>query len=194
MKHASIRQLFDYWNERRGLRAAPERADIEPGAIRRVLADTYILAFDPPGGHPFRIAGTRVCAAFGRELKNEPFVELWRAEDRALIRSLIEVVARETTGLVASARAVNSAGDALDFEVLALPLKHRGRTDARLLGALAPSTMPYWFGIEPLGALTLGSHRHLGAVAATAALPRLAPTLPEARLSHGFLVYDGGQS
>jgi hypothetical protein len=62
------------------------------------------------------------------------------------------------------------------------------------MGALAPAAMPYWFGIEPLGALTLGSHRHLGAVAAAPALPRLAPILPEGRLSHGFLVYDGGQS
>jgi hypothetical protein len=67
MKHSSIRELFDYWNERRGRRAAPERGDIEPGDIRGVLADTFILAFDAPASHPFRIAGTRVCALFGRE-------------------------------------------------------------------------------------------------------------------------------
>jgi hypothetical protein len=73
MKHSSIRELFDYWNERRGRRAAPERGDIEPGDIRGVLADTFILAFDAPASHPFRIAGTRVCALFGRELKGEAF-------------------------------------------------------------------------------------------------------------------------
>ena len=55
----------------------PSAADIEPGAIRRVLADTFILAFDEPAGHPFRIAGTRVCALFGRELKGEAFLDLW---------------------------------------------------------------------------------------------------------------------
>ena len=74
MKHASIRELFEYWNERRGRRRRPTERDIEPGAIRRVLADTFILAFDAAAGHPFRIAGTRVCAAFGRELKSEAFV------------------------------------------------------------------------------------------------------------------------
>ena len=58
MKHPSIRELFDYWNERRGGRDMPERADIEPAAIRRVLADTFILSFEPAAGHPFRIAGT----------------------------------------------------------------------------------------------------------------------------------------
>ena len=41
MKHPSARELYDYWNAQRGLRAAPERADIEPGAIRRALADTW---------------------------------------------------------------------------------------------------------------------------------------------------------
>src|SRR5882724_4487529 len=73
MKHSSTRELYNYWNLRRGSRAAPERSDIEPGAIRRVLADTFMLSFDPQGGHPFRIAGTRVCALFGRELKGNAF-------------------------------------------------------------------------------------------------------------------------
>ena len=69
MKHPSNRQLFEYWTKRRGRRSAPERGEIEPGAIRHVLADTFILAFETGAGHPFRIAGTRVCALFGRELK-----------------------------------------------------------------------------------------------------------------------------
>jgi hypothetical protein len=194
MKHPSVRQLFDYWTERRGLRAAPERADIEPGAIRRVLADTYILAFDARAGHPFRIAGTRVCAAFARELKSQPFVDLWRHDDRPQIRELLATVAHETVGVVASAYAENHDGDDLEFELIALPLKHRGRTDARLLGALAPVSMPYWFGINALGSLTLGSHRFIGTVAESEPLPRLAPTLPQGKLSRGFMVYDGGQS
>ena len=95
MKHPSSRELFEYWNERRGRRCAPDRADIEPGAIRRVLADTFILTFDAEAGHPFRIAGTRVCAAFGRELKSEPFVGLWAPQSTALVRDLLAVVATE---------------------------------------------------------------------------------------------------
>ena len=34
MKHAASRELYAYWEEQRGRRAAPERAEIEPGAIR----------------------------------------------------------------------------------------------------------------------------------------------------------------
>src|SRR5438132_7811566 len=99
MKHESICQLFEYWNERRGAREAPERSDIEPGAIRRALADTFILSFDGCAGYPFRIAGTRICAAFGRELKNVAFVDLWRMQDRPLIAQILSSVAQEHIGV-----------------------------------------------------------------------------------------------
>ena len=47
MKHPSNRELFEYWNERRGTRLAPERADIDPAAIRKVLGDTFVLEAVP---------------------------------------------------------------------------------------------------------------------------------------------------
>jgi hypothetical protein len=105
MKHPSIRELFDYWNDRRGNRLAPERADIEPGAIRRVLADTFILSCEPHRGHPFRIAGTRVCALFGRELKGKSFLDLWSVARRNDMRTLLAIVAAQSGGMVARASA-----------------------------------------------------------------------------------------
>jgi hypothetical protein len=192
MRHPSIRQLFDYWNERRGRRAAPDRADIEPGAIRRVLADTFILCFDERAGHPFRIAGTRVCAAFGRELKNDSFLDLWAADSRRQVRDLLNVVAGEAVGVLATARGTSTAGTDHDLELLALPLSHRGRTNARVLGALAPRDAAYWLGACTLGNLTLGTLRYLGPSLAPA--PPIVPARPEGRIRHGFIVYDGGQT
>ena len=58
MKHAASRELYAYWEERRGRRAAPERAEIEPGAIRGALSDAFILSLDAARGHPVRLAGT----------------------------------------------------------------------------------------------------------------------------------------
>lgn len=193
MKHSSIREVFDYWNERRGLRPAPERSDIEPAAIRRVLADTFILAFDRRGGHPFRIAGTRVCAALGRELKGEAFVDLWAAESKHLVRDLLTIVARETIGVVASARGESVEGATLELEMLILPLSHRGRMDARVVGALAPTETPYWLGTSTLGPLTLGTHRYLDPRLTTGPGLRLHPALSTGRIRRGLMVYDGGQ-
>src|SRR2546428_3264332 len=103
MKHPSVCELFDYWTEQRGRRAMPERADIEPAAIRRALADTFILSFEPAMGHPFRVAGTRVCALFGREIKGEGFLHLFSHAARRELRALIAIVAEESVGVVASA-------------------------------------------------------------------------------------------
>ena len=192
MKHPSVRELFEYWNERRGHRPAPERADIEPGAIRRLLADTFILSFEPRTGHPFRIAGTRVCALFGRELKGESFVELWQRSGQAEIRELLAVAVDEKIGVVASATGATSDDRllAVQLELLLLPLAFRSRREARMLGALVPMAAPYWLGAKAVGPLTLGTFRHLGAAIETTA-PRFAAAA--GRLKRGLTIYEGGR-
>src|SRR5262245_14266164 len=162
MKHPSVRELYRYWNAQRGLRAAPERSDIEPAAIRRALADTFILAYHSAHGHSFRIAGTRLCAAFGRELRGTAFINLWDQESRRTVNDLVGAVTRETIGAVAGARGCSPDGEVLDFELVLLPLGHHAATDARVLGALAPQGLPYWFGMNPVGKLALGTIRYLG--------------------------------
>ena len=192
VKHPSTRQLFAYWDAQRGSRRAPERDDIDPGAIRRVLADTFMLAVDARAGHPFRIAGTRVCAAFGRELRSTAFIDIWRGEDRQLIGDLLAAVALETFAIVASARAEGANGEIV-FELLLLPLGHPGQTDARLLGALAPAEIPCWFGTSALARLALGSHRFLPLGISGGLRSGLVPRQAPARLVRGLLVYDGGR-
>jgi hypothetical protein len=202
MKHPSVRELYEYWNARRGLCSAPDRAEIEPGAIRRVLADTFIIAFDPRAGHPFRIAGTRVCAAFGRELKGVPFVEVWDRDSQKLVRDLLTIVAHESVGIVAGARGIcaegsgpegsGAEGSALQFELLVLPLRHRARTDARVLGALAPAEVPYWFGVSTLERLSIGTIRYLSTDSSVRPQPALVATEATGRIRHGFTIYDGG--
>jgi hypothetical protein len=195
MKHPSTRELFDYWNTRRGRRLAPERSEIEPGAIRRVLADTFMLTFDPRAGHPFRIAGTRVCAAFGRELKSVAFTDVWAGASQDDIRDILATVATESVGVVAGASGRSGAGATLELEFLALPLAHRGGPGTRILGALVPTDVPYWLGAETLGRLTLGMTRYLGPQTGPYSEPRSPPLVPSnARVRHGLVVYDGGQA
>jgi hypothetical protein len=194
MKHTSSRVLFDYWNDRRGSRPMPERGEIEPGDIRHVLADTFILAFEPQAVPAFRIAGTRVCAIFGRELKSESFIDLWKPESHRLVRDLLTVVTQESIGAVAGASGRNSEGATLDFELVLLPLSHRGRTGDRVLGALAPTELPDWFGTSTMGRLGFGTLRYLGPEVVAVEAPPMLPVMPRGRIRHGLLVYDGGQS
>ena len=48
----------------------PERSDIQPSACPDILGDMFILDINNIGCR-YRLAGTRLCAMHGRELKNE---------------------------------------------------------------------------------------------------------------------------
>jgi hypothetical protein len=188
MQHPSLRHLFDYWNARRGRRIAPARSDIEPTAIRHVLADIFILSGEPRRGYQFRIAGTRVCALFGRELKGEAFLDLWSPMGRDEVGAMVATVADEATGVVARATGSNAAGAALDLELLLLPLSF-GHRDERLIGAVAPTERPpSSIGTQPLSNLRIDT----SGSAVVDGIGRIGAPRSLGRLRHGFVVYDGG--
>jgi hypothetical protein len=173
MKHVASQELYAYWQDRRGTRPAPERADIAPGPIRHLLSDVFILALDRGAGHPFRLAGTRVCAVFGRELKGERFIELWDAASQPIVSDLLAIVAGEQVGTVAGVAGQMTNGDAIELELLLLPLAATRPNLARTIGVLVPLETPDWLGVTAIDALTLGTRRHVGASIEEHRLPRL---------------------
>jgi hypothetical protein len=194
MKHASSRELFAYWTARRGARPAPERSEIEPAAIRHALGDVFILAFDRGAGHPFRLAGTRVCALFGRELRGQSFLELWDADSRVALAELMNTAGEETVGAVAGVSARTAEGWAQGLELVVLPLRQRGEAQGRMIGVLAPFSVPFWLGAAQLDGLTLGTVRHLDPALDTPSAARLVAGAEVVNGQHGiFVVHEGGR-
>src|SRR5665213_1450292 len=138
MKHASTRAVFAYWNERRGSRPAPERADIDPGVIRQALGDTFLLSTDFVDQLRFRLAGTRICALFCREVKGEILTELWAEKSRKAVEDIISIVGDEMAPAVTGLTGPAADGAAADLEMLLVPLTRNG-ANARvaMLGVLA---------------------------------------------------------
>lgn len=195
MKHSSTRGLYDYWNERRGDRPAPERFDIDPAAIRHVLGDTFMLAADFVDQLRFRLAGTRVCALFCREIKGETFKSLWNEASRRSVEDLLLTVTAENQSLVAGLTGRTEDGNELALEMLLLPLAHSGHARIRAIGVLVPFEPPYWLGERPLVELELATVRHVGPNAeADVFAPHFAPAQPKIRVRHGFVVYSGGRA
>ncbi|WP_293862624.1 PAS domain-containing protein [uncultured Alsobacter sp.] len=195
MRHATTCALFAYWDQIRGDRLAPERSEIEPGAIRTALADTFMLDVEADGSHPFRLAGTRVCALFGRELKDTPFSLLWRSPANAVGAegaALVRVVCDEARPAVAGVVGQTEDGEQIELELLLLPLRHRGRTHARVLGCLSAATLPPWFGLTPLQSLHLVSMRIVRGTPRVAQQPvQQGPTVVGSRRGH-LRVFEGG--
>lgn len=193
MKHSSTRNLYSYWDERRGERSAPDRAEIDPTAIPRVLGDTFLLGGEPPADPVFRLAGTRVCALFCRELRGESFFALFSPRGRQAIRDLFAVVTVESVASIAGLTGRIADGAEAELELLLLPLRHHGRTNSRILGVLAPIGVPYWLGVSPVMEIALGTIRHIGPLDAEPE-PAIELALNLGRLRHGLVVYDGGRS
>lgn len=141
--------LFQYWNRLRDGRPAPKRTEVEPADIKALLADTFILEKDTRGEAVFRLAGTRLCAIYGRELKGFSFPSLWREKDQRLVGRLAHGVFRQNSVLLLGYEGFSARGRSNRFEMLALPLDG-GSHHPRCLGLIAAAEKPFWLGAEPI--------------------------------------------
>jgi hypothetical protein len=183
MKHPSSREFFAYWDEKRGLARAPDRSEIEPGAVRELLGDIFVLSYDATAGYPFRVAGTRVCALLGCDQKDRSFSALFEPAGRREIEEIITVVAEELLAAVAGVTATAEDGRTAHLELLLLPFNNRAHTPLSLTGLLAP----FEDGHSLLRDFKLTSFRYM-AHPPQRFVPRALRKLAVAR---GFMVYEG---
>jgi hypothetical protein len=141
--------LFHYWNRLRGGRPAPKRSEIEPADIKSLLADTFILEKDTRGEAVFRLAGTRLCAVYGRELKGFSFPSLWREKDQRLVSKLIHGVLDQKSVVLITYEGFSRNERSGKFELLALPLDG-GVENPRCLGVISAAEKPFWLGADPI--------------------------------------------
>src|SRR5260221_13021391 len=139
MKHATSRELYGYWDRLRRGQPAPQRSEIEPSDIRRILADTFILEVADRETYTIRLAGTRICALYGREIKGTNFLDLWANEDRQAIATLAAAVSSDAAAAVLSLKGHTQRRRSLGCELLLLPLRQGTAGFDRILGSLAPT-------------------------------------------------------
>lgn len=196
MRHDSSRKLYEYWNCLRGGRPAPERSDVEPSDIRGLLGDTFILEVSARMRTiSFRLAGTRLCAAYGRELRGLGFLALWSEEDNFDVARHVSQVYSTYSPVVLAYTAQTEARNFVEYESLLLPLLPSADGNLRILGVATPRNPPYWLGSEPLTCNYLRSGRMMRGYEAA---PPLAPEtpaepVPMRRVGH-LTVLEGGKS
>ncbi len=209
MKHATTRELYEYWNRVRGNERAPLRSAIEPSDIRRILGEMFILEVLGRDDYFVRLAGTRVCALYCREIKGTNLLDLWSGEDRRAMATLAAAVSEDGAAAVVSVTAETARDQVVQCELILLPLRHSGTTFDRVLGSCAVMERPYWLGTEPIVRQRIASLRLIwpdevpvfmrrqsdraGAPAVGAVPPIRLPVAGSRRHGHLFVV-DGGKS
>jgi len=182
MKHPSSREFFAYWDAQRGHARAPDRSEIEPSAVRELLGDIFVLSYDNEAGYPFRVAGTRLSALLGRDLKDLSFSALFAPESRGEIEDVITYVAEEMLAAIAGITATSQDGRIAHLELLLLPFNNRAHAPVSMTGLLAP----FESDLGTLRDFKLNSWRYLHRP------QRLVPrALRKLAVARGFIVYEG---
>ena len=182
MKHPSSREFFAYWDAQRGDARAPDRSEIEPSAVRGLLGDIFVLSYDHEAGYPFRVAGTRLSALLGRDLKDLSFSAQFAPESRREIEDVVTYVAEEMLAAIAGVTATSEDGRTVHLELLLLPFNNRAHAPISLTGLLAPFE-------NDLGTIrdfkvTSWRYLHRPQKLVPRALRKLA-------IARGFMVYEG---
>jgi hypothetical protein len=199
MRQTVSKELFGYWSDLKGARSAPDRSEINPSAIRHVLADSFIIEVDQAKAKfPIRLCGTRLNALWLSEQRGKSFLDLWREQDRINVTAALMTVVEGVSPVVAGVNGGASGVEPVDFELLLLPLRYFGKTHSRIIGSLTPARRAAWFGAAPTEPLALKSLRVIDdaeqAFRAPWGASQLAALRHAQRRPPRFVVYEGGKS
>jgi hypothetical protein len=192
----TTRLLFAHWDRLRGERAAPARADIDPAHLRGFLADVFMLDANPWQEGRIRLAGTRICAIFGHELKGQRLPDLWLERERGEVSRLVGAVTGGLHGLVASVSGQTAQGREFDAELLILPVRPSVGAQCGAIGSFASAVLPAWLGTDCVSALTTKTIRMIERNARPEiAFGKLSPPPEQRRVGREHLVVlPGGRS
>lgn len=150
MKHQTTFRLHKYWTNLRGGRPAPRRTDVEPADIREILAETFILNADDKDTYTYRLAGSRVCSPYCRELKGKDFLSFWGGHDVGALQTLMEAIRKDAAAAVIGWEGHNIRRQSIMFETLLLPLETQSGRYTRIMGSTTAADRPYWLGVHPV--------------------------------------------
>lgn len=135
MRHKHSEMMLSYWAGLRGARGqAPRREDVSPRAFKRALPDVFLIERMDRHTFAFRLAGTRVCAIYGRELRDHNFISLWPAHDQNAVKAVMERALKTATPAVFTAVVETLDRRQAEVEILLMPLADDNGQVTRLLG------------------------------------------------------------
>ena len=132
-----IREIYDYWTDKRGGRSMPARTDLDPLDIPKLLPNIILIDVEPPDDRlRVRLMGTWIVHMFDSDYTGQ-FVDeldLGEAADEIVQEYSAAVVAAEP--ICSDHRLRTLSGQFYDIERVILPLSNDGIRVTMLLIAL----------------------------------------------------------
>jgi len=148
-----LARLYAYWLEKRGARAAPSRADLDPGEIPDLLPILNLIEVSwEPLGFRHRLVGAELIQRLGRNARGKEVGEDLYGEAAAEIFHTLKTLATENRPYRRRARLDWNGRKWLTLEAVELPLvDDDGRVNMILRGSSfatpeppLPSRLEYW--------------------------------------------------
>lgn len=118
-----VRELHQYWDGKRGDRAMPARADIEPGDIKHLLPNLLIVDLEAePFRVRYRLLGTKVVAESGNDFTGRYLDEMLPIDAEDEWETCYHLVWREKRPLFGSTTVPTPAGETFTYEFGIYPL------------------------------------------------------------------------
>lgn len=133
-----LRALQSLWNDARGPRPMPARADLDVKMLKPWIGNLALIDIFQDGDAEFRLCGTNLHARFGGEVTKRRVSSLESEISGALRDCIIAVCRSRAPGELEHHRMVD--GTAMSFRELCLPLSDDGKCISTLLFASYPTT------------------------------------------------------
>ncbi len=139
MRKAAAAKILAYWNTLQTESVVPAAAQIDPRALKSHLPDLFMLERLDRAVFAFRLAGTRMCQRFGRELRDHDFVRLFPSGQHGELVAQLNTALQSGEPIVIDGIAATLDGETVETEIVLMPLTDAEGRVVRLLGALLPA-------------------------------------------------------
>ncbi len=130
-----LAQVLEYWLRRRGERALPRRRDIDPLDLPKLLPHLQLV--ETAGGRfRYRLVGTRIVRAFGRDHTGAYLDELYPDDRGRLAADVFRLVCDKRQPIFARSRYFTTRDVDIIANRLYLPLSEDEASVSLILGAL----------------------------------------------------------
>ena len=136
---ASVAELFQYWDSRRGERRMPKRADIDPGDFKRQLPGILLVDVEGEGKKRgsvrfrYRVVGTAEVDLRGHDPTGKQVEEGFFGPSREDVIACYEMVRRRRSFLYDPLEYTTPDGKWSDECTIFLPLSEDGETVSQIL-------------------------------------------------------------
>lgn len=131
-----FKEFVAYWQELRGAKLVPNRADFRPARMRHLLPRMIIIERCESGEFIVRLAGTEIVERLGEEITHKDYFggEVFSGET-ILLKDLFSALLAWPMGLAGTREWITPDG-AYDCHFLYLPFSHKGDEATELMTLL----------------------------------------------------------